>query len=436
MVLQIVFQKYNGYIPVNKSSTIETVLLINPIASPAYLYEKFKKAGLFVLTCFTNKNIDYLIQPIIKNNLFDEILFLTKQFTDDQQSIRTIINSKQLNIQLAIAGSEYDLPYAEQIAHCFCSDYTNNPATAIWRCNKRLMNERLQANATYAAQQIPITDSQDVDYNQFLFPVVVKPAEGSGASMGVAICNTPQEVSTYFDALHTQKWAHCYVPNEFLMEELLVGDEYIIDMVAWNGVFHLVGIYYAQKELFGSHKICRHREFLNHENPIAQELFDYCSQVLHNLDVRYGMMHLECMYTKNGPVLIELNPRVSGVSGTLNYFAEAMIGYDQASLLIQLLKTNGQHVPKPPAIKKHGVVFYLQNFGFTYNQINEGLFRDVPSYLWHLVKIPKQTMPSYPSNLLDTVAFVILVNDSEEQLRTDLAALKALETEGKFFESE
>jgi hypothetical protein len=58
----------------------------------------------------------------------------------------------------------------------------------------------------------------------------------------------------------------------------------------------------------------------------------------------------------------------------------------------------------------------------------------VPSYLRHIVKIPQQLEKSYPQNLLDTVAFVILVNDSEQEVNRDLARLKTLETEGAFFE--
>jgi len=409
------------------------VLIINPTVSPVYLNERFKEAGFFILACFTSREIDYLVKPSLENKLFDSIIFLSKDFDKDVALISNIIREQGIEIKLALSSSEYDLRYSDKLAYHFCPNYSNNPETSSWRCNKRLMNERLCKNGTLAAKQRVIVDSNQLDLEGFDYPVVVKPAEGGGGSIGVAICNSLEEIKHYFNTLDKQRWAHCYIPDEFLLEELLIGDEYIIDMVVWDSKCYLIGIYYAQKELHGAHKICRHREFLNHDDPIAIALFEYCSVVLDNLDVQYGMMHVECMVTKNGPVLIELNPRVSGVSGVLNYFSDALIGYDQASLMIQLMQSQEAIKPMQPT-SKYGVVFYLQNFGHKYDKINEGLFKTVPSYLRHIVKIPQQLEKSYPQNLLDTVAFVILVNDSEQEVNRDLARLKALETEGAFFE--
>ena len=411
------------------------VLIVNPTVSPVYLNEKFKGAGFFVLACFTSQDIDYLIQPSLENGLFDEILFLTKSFEKDIESISEIIEAEQINIRFAFSSSEYDLRYSDQIVYYFCPQYANNPETSSWRCNKRLMNERLCKDGLYAAKQIVVSDANEINEIDLNYPIVVKPSEGGGGSIGVLICNSLQEIQEYFNTISEQKWAHCYVPQEFLLEELLIGKEFIIDMVAWDSKFYLIGIYYAQKELFGAHKICRHREFLKHDDPVALALFEYCSKVLQSLDVKYGMMHVECMYTENGPVLIELNPRVSGVSGILNYFAEALIGYDQGTLLLQLLNSSENVVVQPrPSFAKYGVVFYLQNFGFSYHEINEEFFKSVPSYLRHLVKIPQQVEKKSPTNLLDTVAFVILVGDSEHQVMNDLNHLKSLENSGAFFE--
>ncbi|RUR15411.1 ATP-grasp domain-containing protein [Legionella sp. km535] len=410
------------------------VLIINPIASPFYLNEKFKKTGMFLLACFTNNEIEYLIKPSLEGELFDHVALLSGDFEIDVALINNVIQEKNLEIKLAFSSSEYDLYYSDKIAYYFCPQYANRPETSGWRCNKRLMNEQLRINGTASAKQKVITDINNPDLSGFEYPVVIKPAEGTGGSIGVSICHSFDEIKQYFNTLDKQKWAHCYVPDEFLVEELLIGDEYIIDMVAWDSKFYLIGIYYAEKELYNSHKVCRHREFLAHDDPIAIELFEYCSKVLTNLDVQYGMMHLECMHTKDGPILIELNPRVSGVSGVLNYFSEALIGYDQASLFIEKLEDQEATNKIEPVVKNYGVVFYLQNFGYKYDKVNEQLFKSVPSYLRHIVKIPCQPEKSYPKNLLDTVAFVILVNDSEETVRRDLEELKSLEEKGAFFE--
>lgn len=412
----------------------DAVLILNPTSSPAYLHEKFNKAGWLTIACFTSRDIDFLIKPIVDNEIFDDILFLSKNFEEDVALIYQTLHEKNLSIVLAFSSCEYDLGYSDKIVHQFCPAYANNPKTSKWRNNKRFMNTQLCENGTPATKQILINNIEDINWDDLQFPLVIKPTEGGLASIGVSICNSAEELQHYFDTLNQKKWGY-FFPDSFLLEELLIGDEYIIDMVAWNSKFYLVGIYFAEKEIYGEHKICRHREFLQHDHPIAKQLYDYCSIVLKNLDVQYGMMHLECIITKDGPRLIELNPRVSGVSGMLNYFSEAMIGHDQANLLIWLMNNQGDVIHNEIlANNKHGVVFYLQNFGFQYNKINEHLFKQVRSYQKHLVKIPYQLKASHPSNLLDTVAFVILVHDSREQVEKDLRWLKQSEAAGDFFE--
>ena len=413
---------------------VDSVLILNPTAAPFYLDEKFKKANLVTIACFTSTEIEYLIKPCLDGELFDYIIYLSKDFNDDIALINKTIEEKKLKTVLAFSSSEYDLPYSDKITHHFCPKHSNPPETSIWRCNKRFMNTRLCENGTPATQQKLVSNPNEIDWDDLEFPLVVKPAEGSGGSIGVSICYTEDELKDYFNTLDQKKWAYCALPDQFLLEELLIGEEYIIDMVAWNSKFHLIGIYYADKEVHGAYKICRHREFLPHDHPIAKQLFEYCSTVLNNLDVQYGMMHLECMVTKDGPLLIELNPRVSGVSGVLNYFSEALTGHDQASSFIKLMQSQGEVSQSNRTDSlKYGVVFYLQNFGFKYNKIHEELFKEVPSYHRHLVKIPSQPEKTYPQNLLDTVAFVILVDDSPEQVQRDLKKLKKLEADGAFF---
>lgn len=412
----------------------DTVLIINPTSSPVYLDEKFKSAGLFTIACFTNSDIDYLIQPTLKGKLFDCVIFLSRDFNQDLSLIEKTVKEKKLKIVLAFSSSEYDLAYSDRMAHFFCPDCTNFPETSEWRCNKRFMNTRLRDNDTPATKQLLVSNIKEIKWSELEFPLVVKPAEGGMGSVGVSICYSPEELKEYFKTLNQKKWGYCFTPDNFLLEELLIGDEYIIDMVAWNSQYHLIGIYYAAKETHGAHKICRHREFLPYEHSIAKQLREYCSTVLKNLDVRYGMMHLECIITADGPRLIELNPRVSGVSGMLNYFAEALTGIDQASHFIKLMQYKGGLPDENKTIPtKHGIVFYLQNFGFKYDGINENLFTELASYRRHLVRIPCQLEKSYPTNLLDTVAFVILADDSRDQIEMDLKKLKNLEAAGAFF---
>lgn len=296
------------------------------------------------------------------------------------------------------------------------------------------MNVRLRENKTPASKQQLVSQLADVTWDEIKYPIVVKPAVGGMGSLGVSICYSRSDIERYFEELSQKKWSFGFKPTEFLLEEYLNGEEYVVDMVAWKGKYFPIGIYFAAKEIYGDHKICRYRNFLPHETVLAKELFSYGSIVLKNLDVQYGMMHLECMNTKEGLRLIELNPRVSGSSGMLNYFSKLMTGTDQAETFINLFEGNS---PSPIAGSSkqlaEGVLFYLQNFGFKYNRVEEELFKQLPSYQKHIVRIPVQLKPSYPISLLDTVAFVILTHSSKTQVEKDLATLMQWEADGAFF---
>jgi isocitrate dehydrogenase len=140
------------------------------------------------------------------------------------------------------------------------------------------------------------------------------------------------------------------------------------------------------------------------------------------------------MLTKDGPRLIELNPRVSGVSGMLNYFSEELTGNDQASQLIKFMNNHKNSINEKQDIpEKYGIIFYLQNFGFSYNGINESLFYSLGSYKKHLIKIHTQKEKKYPENLFDTVGFIILSNDSKKDVLLDVEKLRKWESTGEIY---
>ena len=65
---------------------------------------------------------------------------------------------------------------------------------------------------------------------------------------------------------------------------------------------------------------------------IENELIQYTKKILNALNLSHGAAHNEIMYTKKGPILIELNARLMGASIDDSSFMNAL-GYTQAQLL-------------------------------------------------------------------------------------------------------
>ena len=81
------------------------------------------------------------------------------------------------------------------------------------------------------------------------FKAVVKPCEGAGSD-GVTICNSKQEVRDAFLKLDGTRNVLGLTTYEVLVQEYLVGDEYVVDTVSRDGVHKCVAIWKYDKRIY------------------------------------------------------------------------------------------------------------------------------------------------------------------------------------------
>ena len=81
------------------------------------------------------------------------------------------------------------------------------------------------------------------------FKAVVKPCEGAGSD-GVTICNSKQDVRDAFLKLDGTRNVLGLTTYEVLVQEYLVGDEYVVDTVSRDGVHKCVAIWKYDKRIF------------------------------------------------------------------------------------------------------------------------------------------------------------------------------------------
>lgn len=74
-------------------------------------------------------------------------------------------------------------------------------------------------------------------YNQISYPVFVKPLDASG-SRGAAVCNNRNELDKQFEVAKSYS-----VTNNAIVEEYLIGREFLLDYVGVNGEFKLLSIF-------------------------------------------------------------------------------------------------------------------------------------------------------------------------------------------------
>ncbi|OHV63490.1 hypothetical protein LCM4577_32345 [Mesorhizobium sp. LCM 4577] len=183
-----------------------------------------------------------------------------------------------------------------------------NPAS-IERCCDKFVQRQLLAEADVPVPAYRVAASaKDVESSaaEIGLPVIVKPTVGSG-SIGVRLCRNVYELAEHSTYLLGGRHIWRSSPR-ILVEEFAQGPQYSVDMMGNE----LIGICAAE---FGLPPHFVFRGY-SHPAPLTDEEHERvanvslsCSQAL---GLGWGPWFVEFRWTKRGPVIIEVNPRLAG----------------------------------------------------------------------------------------------------------------------------
>jgi len=183
-----------------------------------------------------------------------------------------------------------------------------NPAS-IERCCDKFTQRQLLAEAGVPVPAYRLAaNARDVEGSaaEIGLPVVLKPAVGCG-SRGVRLCRTVNELAEHTTYLLGEKHSWLSSPR-ILVEEFAQGPHYSVNTMG-NEV---IGICTAK---FGAPPHFVYREFTfaapldaTHNRRVA----DIALSCLRSLGLGWGPTNIEFRWGKNGPVVIEVNPRLAG----------------------------------------------------------------------------------------------------------------------------
>ena len=122
--------------------------------------------------------------------------------------------------------------------------------------------------------------------------------------------------------------------SEMLVQECIVGDEYIVNTVSCEGMHRvtLVWKYNKIKTAEGAiiYDTC---ETVNELNIAEAEMIEYAYDVADAMGIQYGPVHGEYMIDENGPVLIEVNCRPCG-GGMTAEFLDKIAGHHETDCIL------------------------------------------------------------------------------------------------------
>lgn len=227
-----------------------------------------------------------------------------------------------------VAGSEFGVETATRLA--FDLGLRGNPWANIGKMTRK--DEMHQALADYGVRSIRgrIVRSEaeaDAFYKELGTTHTVIKRTRSAATLGVHLCEGYDEM---MNAVREELAlsANDESVGDILMQERIMGTEYIVNTVSCAGKHRLASLWVYNKIQMNGSNVYNYAESVSRLDIGQSELVRYAYDVLDAIGIQYGPVHGEYMVDEKGPVLIEVNCRPMG-AGLERHFVEKIFGHHE-----------------------------------------------------------------------------------------------------------
>lgn len=247
---------------------------------------------------------------------------------------------REWNPLLVLPGNEKGVILASKLAYDLnlkCNDIKNLDAMTL---KNEMQNRMAEKGLRSIKGKVVKSMEEAIDFyeTEELKQVVLKPVYSAG-SASVRICTNREEMLNSLEELFGKTNMYGDDLSELLMQERIVGDEYIVNTVSCEGEHRvtLVWKYHKVKTSDGAmvYDTC---ETVNELNIGEAEMVEYAYDVADALGIEYGPVHGEYMIDEKGPVLIEVNCRPCGGHMSAKFLDKISGQHETDSILDAYLK--------------------------------------------------------------------------------------------------
>jgi argininosuccinate lyase len=314
----------------------------------------------------------------------------------------------RLNVEIPISAfmtfSEYHIAPCSEAASFLGVPHLSPAACRVSR-NKCLLRELLRLQGVPQPDYVLVESVEDATLfsEKMGFPLVVKPVDGTG-SLNTRIVNSQKDLEDHISTLrNTKTYGRSTLTKPyFLMEEYLEGELFSVEVITQNNKHHVLGI--TDRELAGHPYFVEvGASFPVHLENEAQ-VIETCLKALDALGVDFGPTHTELICTRQGPKIVEINPRLVG--GVVPEMIDRTLN---TQIMIEVIQ---MHLGKEARLdyKSDGVsscyFFNTEKSGVLKNIVLSPNVNHKNVVSWKVNKEPGQTISGLKSNF-DWLGYII-----------------------------
>jgi len=437
--------------PLRETQPRAAAVVVDPYSSGKYLLIELEKRGTPVICVRSSTKLS---QQFLRSHAANSGFWVEMLEFEDFAGVPELVQALKAlpySIQGVFGGSEPGVELADRIANALAMPAANPLELLEARKDKAEMQEALRRNGVPAAEQFKSGDLEELlawagKRNEW--PLVAKPTGGAGSD-GVYFCKSIEDLRFAYSSIIGVCNPTGKVNSEIALQEYLDGDEYIVDTVSYEGKHMLVAmwVYTKSKGLPWDDKAITplQNKLLAPTGEKEDQLVDYVFKALDAVGLRYGVCHTEVMFTKRGPILVEVNARLHGLQGPrlielstgiskATYAADAIL--DKGDLFHKLYQEGRPGRYLYPQLKQCvQLVLLSDSQGYLKTDIKETLASlQLPSVVEILPAVEKGCFLNRSRDLPTAAGTVLMVHESMEQIKADTAKIRDLEASGKLYQ--
>lgn len=406
---------------------INTVAIVDGASTSAYLAPAFRSYGVRCVHVLSSESLPERLKAQINHS--DYVRSVVHK--GDINELADML--KDLNIDIVLPGGGSGIELAAELAEALDVPLKNPVHLARARRHKYEQIEILKQNGLLTPKQFQ-SDSVDriVEWTEtnLNLPVVVKPTRGAGVS-GVKVCHTLSQVRMASENILNSKSYYDEDQHEILVQSCTNGQEYIVDIVSFDGHHKVVSVWVVDRDRRESPRLEK-MLVVDHTQPQYSQLIDYAKKVLDVVGLRFGPSHMELMLTSEGPVIVELNSRLHGSLDPL--LTTAVTGENHVSATVNAF-VNTPHflesINRSPVFNGYcGHILLVSPIsGKKFNNYPWEKIENLPSF----VSVKRWVKPGAPlqvtTGLQTAIGMVGLFHEQYEQLVRDWKEIRKIEEE-------